>query len=275
MGKTLAAISCAIGVLAAAPAARGGDDCRQLPSGRFVRIPASYGLEADHTFAGADVITMDLSMLGEDSSVSVHLSDLHQGVCATAQTVDAVDREGPRSVAFGTDYVRFFYREGRVMACLPVGGGFVSVGVMMTGAARADDPEIIAVTQAIADALVRGDCAGGASAAAPTPAPPSGPGNDVATASSSGYASDGTVGGDLAMKQPFQHARATVGLDGGVASAPGLGSSANATIDVVGVGKNGMGGGVTLRAGPVFAGNWLLGGTAWFGPIGSTGKNTF
>ena len=107
-----------------------------------------------------DVITLDLSMLGEDSSASVHVSDLHQGVCATAQTVDAVDREGPRSVAFGTDYERFWYRGNTVLACLPVSGGVVAVKVAVTGDAQADEPEILALTQAIADAFVRGDCAG-------------------------------------------------------------------------------------------------------------------
>lgn len=274
MGKALAlaALACGIGALAGDAVAGGAGaegDCTRLPSGRSIRLLPGHDLATSSVLAGADVISIDLTLIGPDDTAAVQLSAPYAFPCSSASPIDSAAREGPRSAAFGSDYVRFWYTDDSVAACLPIDGGSVSVTVHLTGAVEPGDPEVTDMTQAIANALVRGDCT---EAPEPAPAPAPAASSDSGGTTSSYAPSPG--GDGLAMSHPYEHFRLTAGASDGVEAGDGIGSMESATLEYLQRTKDIMHLGFDARGGRA-AGHWTAGATALFGPIGTSGRNVF
>ena len=289
MGKALAAIACGMGVLAAAPAARADGDCSSA-------YPNGLGAGTWKVYVGLNVVAQDKMSYKSPASLSEQLRDEFE---QTVQQDAAGNPSGPQftfDVALGSQDVWLgvtLTSSGtdpdvsdqawvQLAARSQTGSLFDYTGAAFTSYAAGGPPEGPAVADAahrfyryMADGWTCPGASSGAQVTSTAATVSGGTSGATATYGATDGATDGTVASDLAQKQPFQHLRVTAGLDGGLSTAPGLGSSAVATLEAIGVGKNGMGIGVTLRGGPVLAGGWITGATGWFGPIGSSGKNTF
>ena len=253
-------------VLARAAAA---DECRPLPSGRSVRIPEYATVTST---SDEDIVSIQYADKDPVRYFQVDVSSQRAVSCAN-DVVDASFREISRDLPFGNDYARFWAASNDdVLACLPVGDGSVRVRVMLMGAMELDDLEILSITQAVADALVRGDCAASAPTAPATVAPT--PITDAPSSEVIAPRGD-TPASELAMKDPFEHLRVAIGFDAALASGQAVGDAASGSIEVLGRKANDLGGGITVRGGRVLAGAWSVGASGWFGPLGASGRNVF